>query len=196
MKAFRKEVLLLEERKIVELFLSRDENAIPEAEKKFGKYCFKIANNILGNEEDAEECLSDALLAVWNSVPPQKPEFFSAFIGKITRNIALERLRKERAEKRGGGETAAVFDELSEFVSGKENIEENFERREILSAINGFLAGLPEEKRKIFVLRYFCFESSAEIAKRFGKSENGIRNLLARIRKNLKKYLDERGFEI
>lgn len=181
---------------IIKLYFERSEDAIPETEKKYGKYCISVAKNVLGNEEDAKECLNDALLVLWNEIPPKIPEVFSAFAGKITRNIALNRFRKNTAEKRGGSETSAVLDEISEFVSGRDNIEEDFEQKEIIAAVNEFLAEFPKEKRKIFVSRYWYFMSIGEIVEKTGRNEKFIHNTLTRTRAKLKKYLEERGFEI
>ena len=186
----------MEDKELIGLFFERSEEAIPEAERKYGKLCFSVAKNVLGNEEDAKECLNDALLALWNKIPPEVPASLSAFIGKIARNIALNRFRKNTAEKRRGNESTAVLDEISEFVSGSDNIEETFEQRELIAEINEFLGTLPKEKRRIFVARYWLFESIADIAKRTGRNEKFIHNTLGRTRTKLKKYLEERGFEL
>lgn len=180
---------------ITKLFESRSEEALSEMDKKYGAYCFACAKNILGSDEDAKECLNDTYLCLWNSIPPQKPENLRAFAAKICRNLALNMFRKKNTEKRGGGEAESVFEEISEFVSDKNNVEKDFENRELVEAMNLFLEKLPPEKRKIFVLHYWFFESLGDIAKRFGKTEDAIRNTLFRTRKKLKKYLSERGFE-
>lgn len=180
---------------ITKLFESRSEEALSETDKKYGAYCFACAKNILGSDEDAKECLNDTYLCLWNSIPPQKPENLRAFAAKICRNLALNMFRKKNTEKRGGGEAEFVFEEISEFISDKNNVEKDFENRELVEAMNLFLEKLPPEKRKIFVLRYWFFESLGDIAKRFGKTEDAIRNTLFRTRKKLKKYLSERGFE-
>ncbi len=186
----------MEDSKIIELYFERSEEAIPETERKYGTYCLSVAKNILGNEEDAKECLNDALLVLWNSIPPQKPDSVSAYIGKITRNIALNRFRKNSAEKRGGTKTTEVLEEVSEFVSGTENIEKEAEQREIIEAINTFLAGIPKDKRKIFVARYWFFKSTEEISLLTGKNKFYIHNTLTRTRTKLIKHLKERGFEL
>lgn len=186
----------MDDEKIIELYFERSEDAIPETESKYGRFCINIAKNILGSEEDAKECFNDALLALWNKIPPEVPEVFSAFAGKITRNIALNRFRKNTAEKRKGNETYLVLEEISEFVSGSENVEKSFEQKELIAAINAFLAEYPKEKRKIFVARYWHFMSTAEIAEITGRNEKFIHNTLTRTRTKLKKYLEERGFEL
>lgn len=186
----------MEDSRIIELYFERSEEAIPETEAKYGKLCIEIAKNILGSNEDAEECLNDALFVLWNKIPPEKPLSLSAFIGKISRNLALAKYRKKNAKKRGGNEAEAVLDEIAEFVSGKEDVEEKFEQMEIVSEVNAFLEKIPKEKRRIFVARYWYFESIPEIAKRIGKNEKYIRNSLSRTRAKLKKHLEERGFEL
>ncbi len=192
---FGREGVFLEDSEIIRLFGERKEEALSETEKKYGAYYFSCAKNILENEEDAKECVSDTYLCIWNSIPPQKPENLKAYAAKICRNLALNFLRKKKAEKRGGGETEAVFDEISEFVSGTEDPEKSFEQKELAKAIDDFLEKLPKEKRKIFILRYWYFETVPEIAKRLEKTENSVRNTLFRTRKKLKDYLFERGFE-
>jgi len=186
----------LEDRELIELYFKRSEDAIPETERKYGAYCLSVSKNILGSEEDAKECLNDVLLALWNSIPPLCPDSFSAYAGKIARNISLGRFRKNTAEKRGGTETSAVLDEISEFVSGTENPEKETEEKELIAAINTFLSEIPKEKRKIFVARYWFFESTEEISAKTGKNKFFIHNTLARTRAKLLKYLKERGFEL
>ncbi len=185
-----------EDSKIIELYFERNEEAISATDEKYGAYCMKISQNILGNTEDAKECVNDTYLAAWNSIPPQIPKILSLFLGKITRNLSLNLYRKKNAEKRGGGEYDAVLDEIAEIVSGKENVEKDFERREILFVINDFLKTLDDEKRNIFVCRYWYFYSAKDIAKLFGKKESSVHSSLERTRKKLGKYLSERGFEL
>lgn len=185
-----------EDSRIIELYFERNESAVAETDKKYGAYCMTVSKNILGNEEDAKECLNDTYLAAWNSIPPKIPEKLSLFLGKITRNLSLNRYRKNETKKRGGGTADIVFDEIGEIISGSENPEEKFERKEIIGAVNEFLRTLPEEKRSIFICRYWYFDSIEDIAARFGKKESGIYSSLERTRKNLWKYLSERGYEI
>lgn len=185
-----------EDSRIIELYFERNESAVAETDKKYGAYCMTVSKNILGNEEDAKECLNDTYLAAWNSIPPKIPEKLSLFLGKITRNLSLNRFRKNEAKKRGGGTADIVFDEIGEIISGSDNPEEKFERKEIIGAVNEFLRTLPEEKRSIFICRYWYFDSIEDIAARFGKKESGIYSSLERTRKNLRKYLSERGYEI
>lgn len=183
----------MEDKEIVELFLQRSENALSETSAKYKGYCMKIACNILGSSLDAEECINDAFLKVWEIIPPNKPEMLSTFIGKITRNLAINARRRQLTEKRGGGQTEAVFEELSELISDR-NIEEEQERRELVGEINSFLRSCPKQKRDIFICRYWYCDSVTDIAAQFGISENNVSVILNRVRKKLRKHLEKTGY--
>ena len=129
----------MEDTKIVQLYWDRDPNAIRASATKYGNYCTSIAKNILGNKEDAEECVNDTYLKAWNAMPPHRPNMLSTFLGKITRNLAFNRYKHNNADKRGGSEISAVLDELSECVSGKDNVEQEIEYKELVKTINSFL---------------------------------------------------------
>lgn len=186
----------MEDRKIIQLFWIRDTKAIEETDAKYGEYCKTIANNILGNFSDAEECVNDTYLHVWNTIPPNRPPLFSAFIGKITRNLSIDRLRYKFANKRREGELALAIEELRECVSGNEDVENTYSRRECIQEINRFLDTLPKKKCDIFLCRYWYVLSISEIAKRFHISETNVSVMLSRIRTALKEYLEERGYKI
>ncbi len=186
----------MEDSEIIALYFKRDERAIEETRKKYGGYCASIAKNILGSDEDAEECLSDALLSAWNSIPPNRPEYLSSYLGRLARNNAFNRYKLARAEKRGGGQLSLLLDELAECISCRDTVEGAVDSHELSRALNGYLSGLPDGRRKIFVLRYWYAMPIAEIAKKTGKSRFSITKALERERKGLKKYLSERGFEI
>lgn len=186
----------MQEREIVSMFLARNEDAIGEAEAACGRYCRAIAKNITGSDEDAEECVSDALLAAWNSIPPARPESLRGYLGKLTRNIALDRWEKTRAKKRGGGETDAVLDELEDVFGAVESAEDEVLRHALTEAVNAFLGSLDEERRAMFVRRYWYAESVGQIAGRFGIRENTAAQILRRIRKKLKDYLTREGFTV
>ena len=181
---------------IVQLYWNRDERAIPATAEVYGGYCFAIAHNILSSAQDAEECVNDTWLHTWNAIPPQRPSVLSSFLGRITRNLALHIFRREHAEKRGGGETALVFEELSECVSGRDRIEQAIDEKELQRAINDFLSALPVKKRKIFVRRYWYAESVAQIAARMDMTENRVSVILHRLRAALRSFLEERGFDV
>lgn len=184
----------MEDSKIIQLYWNRDESAIPVTSKKYGAYCTSIARNILKNEEDTEECVNDTYFNAWNAMPPQRPSVLSAFLGRITRNLSFNRYKLLHTQKRGGGELPLVLEELTEVVSGKESVEQELERKELLAEINSFLAGLPKEKRQMFVRRYWYAEPVNEIAKRFGVSESSATMTLKRVREQLKEKLVEKGY--
>lgn len=186
----------MEDSKIIQLFWDRSSNAIPETAAKYEKYCTKIAVNILGNREDAEECVNDTFFNAWNAIPPYRPAMLSAFLGKITRNLAFNKYKRDHAEKRGSGETAAVLDEIAEIVSGTENVEAEIDKKELVEAINDFLGTLGAEKRKIFVCRYWCFDSVSDLSRSFGKTQNNISVILNRLRRDLRDHLKERGYDL
>lgn len=140
--------------------------------------------------------MNDTWLRAWNAMPPHRPGILSTFLGKITRNLSLNRYEKNRADKRGGGETPLVLDELAECVSGTDSTEQAADRRELVRAINAFLASLPPKKRRIFVCRYWYFDSVSAIAGRYDMTETHVSVTLHRLRTQLRDYLTERGFDI
>lgn len=184
----------MEDSEIVRLILERDEQGLTEAITKYKSYCAKIALNILYSQEEAEECVNDAFLKLWELIPPNKPEMLSTFIGKLTRNLAINRYRQTLTQKRGSGETAIAFDELSAVISDNTDIANEAERRELLDEINKFLRKLPEKKRNIFICRYWYCDSVQDIAARFSVSESNVSVILNRTRQKLREYLQKRGF--
>lgn len=182
--------------KIVQLYWDRNEQAIPVTANKYGNYCTSIAINILGNREDAEECVNDTYMNAWNSMPPHRPNILSAFLGKIVRNLSIKRYKHNTADKRGGGQTTVVLDEIAEFVSDTDSVEKEIDHRELVKAIDSFLDRLPTDKRSIFVCRYWYFDSVSDIANRFVMTENNVSVTLNRLRLKLHNYLLERGFEL
>ena len=185
----------MEDDKIVELYWDRDEAAITATSDKYGVYCLSISQNILGNREDAQECVNDTYLKAWNTIPPHRPAMLSTFLGKITRNLSFDRYKANRRDKRGGSQTALVLDELNEIIADKSS-EAEFDRAELISAINGFLSELPQDKRRMFVCRYWYAFDISEIARRLGMTENNVSVTLNRLRKKLRKHLIERGFDL
>ena len=186
----------MDDTKIVQLYWDRNEQAIPATADKYGRYCASIAQNILGNKEDAEECVNDTYMSAWNSMPPHRPGILSTFLGKITRNLSFNRYKYNTANKRGGEEAALVLDEIAELVSGTDSVEQEVLRKELVKAIDAFLDGLPDNKRRIFVCRYWYFDSVSNIASRFRMTENNVSVTLNRLRLKLHNYLLERGFEL
>ena len=186
----------MEDREIVRLYLERDERAIAETSAKYGRYCTSIAMNILNNPENAEECVNDAYLNAWNSIPPHKPDVLSTFLGKIVRNLSLNKYKHIHTAKRGGNEFPLILDELGELVSGEEEILDVVIRNELIKTISGFIASLSEEKQYMFFRRYWYSDSIKAIAAECGRSENYISVELRRIRNKLRGYLTERGYDI
>lgn len=181
----------MEDEQIIRLLFERNEAALSAVSQKYGRYCEIIVKNVIGDASDTEECFNDTLLDVWNSIPPNKPENLRSYVGKIARNNALDRLKRDTAKKRRG-EMKAISDELADFVSGY-SVEAVAEQRETLAEINNFLKRLDEQKRKVFVLRYwYCCETS-EIAAVTGLTEANVYNVIKRERKKLLDYLRKRG---
>jgi len=184
----------MQDEEIIALYWQRDERAITETSVQYGAYCYKIADHILNNDADVEECINDTWLKTWNAIPDQRPSRFSAFLAKITRNLALDRWNYETAKKRGGCAAVIALDELEECIAGASNPEKEYEATQLVSDINRFLKLLPEREQSIFMLRYFYVESVACIAKKHGISENNVSAILSRTRKKLKKYLLKEGY--
>ena len=181
--------------KIVQLYWDRDEAAITATSDKYGAYCLSISRNILGNNEDAQECVNDTYLKAWNTIPPHRPAMLSTFLGKITRNLSFDRYKANRRDKRGGGQVAIVIDELSEIIADKSS-ESEPDRAELIDAINSFLSELQADRRKMFVWRYWYSYGVSEIAKQVGTTENNVSVTLNRLRRKLREHLIERGFDL
>ena len=181
----------MEDNKIIALYFERSEDAIAESQAKYGKYCYKIAKNILSSHEDAEECVSDTWIKAWGVIPPQKPKRLSAFFGTITRNLALNRMESFFAEKRGGV-ILPILDELLEILSA-DGEDEEVDAIVMKEAINTFLASLPTQVRKIFLQRYWYVRSVKEIARDFNLTENHVRVILHRTRSDFKTHLANQG---
>ena len=186
----------MEDREILALYCQRSEEAIRETDRKYNPYCSRIAMNILADREDTEECVSDTWLRAWNAIPPQRPSRLGVWLGKLTRNLALDRWREQSAEKRGGGEITAVFSELEECVSGEGNVERELEERQTLEAVRRFLAALPREKRVLFLRRYYFGDSLKDLGRRTGRSQGQIKSALFRLRGQLREFLKEEGISV
>ena len=179
---------------IIELYWARDERAIAETNRQYGGYCFGIANQILQDEADAEECVNDTWLNTWDSIPPNRPTRFRLFLGKITRNLSINRYKEKHREKRGGGETALILEEIEGVLADTRDVESEIERGEFVGLLNRFLKLLPVREREIFVRRYFWAESTAEIARRYGVKESNVLVILSRTRSKLRKVLEKEGY--
>ncbi len=183
----------MEDKYIVDLYWERDEKAITETAAKYGRYCYSIAFNILFNTEDAEESVNDAYLNAWNSIPPHRPAILSTFIGKVTRFVSLKKWREKRTIKRGGGNIDLAYEELSDCIPANTSIDEELENQELAKVINDFLDELPLCEQKIFVCRYWYFDSISTISVHFGFSESKVKSMLHRTRKKLRSKLLEEG---
>lgn len=181
----------MEDSQIVELYWARDEEAIRHTADRYGAYCYAIAYNILSVREDSEECVNDTYLDAWNSMPPHRPGILSAFLGKITRRIAIDRWRESHAQKRGGGEMALALDELSECIAAPNDVRREVETAEVAAQVRRFLGTLPDLERRVFVRRYWHMESIAALAERFGCGQSRIKSMLHRTRLKLQKHLRE-----
>ena len=176
----------MEDNEIIELYWKRDEVAIPETDKKYGKYCSKIAYNIIANVEDSEECVNDTWLITWNKIPPKTPTKLSAFLGKITRNLALDNFRKKNASKRADTHMMDICGEVEKLENTiKDYVEEDIKKKEILNILEKFLSDLKAGDRDIFVRRYWYMDNIKDIAKRHGCSETKIKSSLFRSRNRL-----------
>ncbi len=182
----------MEDRNIIELYFGRSERALEETGKKYGKYCHGIALRLLGIREDAEECVNDTYLAAWDAIPPERPASLRAFLGRLTRNLAISRWRKNRASRRYAG-VEAQLEELSECLPSNENIELELEGRELGEVISRWLDGLPIRDRRLFVLRHFYGLGVEELARESGEKPNTVSQRLRRLRADLRVLLEQEG---
>lgn len=183
----------MEDHQITQLFWQRNEAAIGAARDKYGAYCRSIALAVLGDHEDALECENDTYLAAWNSIPPNKPQSLSAYLGKLTRRVALNRLRSAHTAKRGGGQAEISLQELGEVITSKDDLMQRIEQRELSLQISGFLRKQPDTPRRIFIRRYWYCDSVREIAQSFGYRESRVKMILLRTRNQLREFLVKEG---
>ena len=186
----------MEDSQIVDLYFSRNENAIAETRTKYEKYLRTIAYNILANNEDTDECVNDTYLKAWNSIPPNRPAKLAIYLGAIARNPAISVFRKQNTASRAGSQYALSLDELAECVSGSESPEEQAEAGVVAKAISSYLRTLSPEQRVIFVCRYYYNDPISRIAGYFGASESKVKSSLFRARNGLKEYLKKEGLDI
>ena len=182
----------MEDEEIIDLYWNRQEKAIFETDKKYGHYCNTISFNILQNREEAKECVNDTYLQTWNSIPPQRPNILKVYIGRIARNLAINQYERKKAKKRDYTLEVAL-EELNECISSNNNVEEQLNYNELVNMLNVFLSRLSQEKRKIFLERYWYLYSIKEISSNNGISESNTKIILSRIRKQLQSYLKEGG---
>ncbi len=184
----------MEDFEIVELYWSRNPEAIRETSHKYGAYCFSIANNILDDSGDAEECVNDTWMRAWNAMPPQRPARLRLFLAKITRGIAFNKASAKNADRRGGGQLPLILDELAECIESGTRVETEVDARELGRCINKFVRSLPQREGDIFIRRCFFTESAAVIGRRFGLTENNVSVILSRTRRKLRAYLKKEGW--
>lgn len=183
----------MEDQELIALYWNREESAITQTKERYGPYCYAIAWNLLGDQQDSEECVSDTWLRAWQSIPPQRPLRLSLFLGKITRNLSLDRLRKRKAEKRGCGQGNAVLEELAECIPSPGSVSQIAEDRELTASINRFLHGLSSRDCQVFLARYWFGRTVKEISGSFSMTENAVKVCLHRTRNRLKLHLEKEG---
>lgn len=184
----------MEDLQIVELYWQRDPQAITQSKEKYGIYCFAVANHVLANWEDSEECVNDTWLYAWNKMPPHRPRALKFFLAKITRRVAFNRFKAHSAQKRGGGQLPLVLDELAECIKDETDVEDSFIAKELGECVKRFVTSLPAREGDIFARRYFFTESISEIASNYGLTDNHVSVLLNRTRKKLRQCLIKEGF--
>lgn len=184
----------MEDNRIIELFLQRNEAAIAETERKYTSYCRSVAARILQSSEDSEEALSDTWFAAWNSIPPHIPENLKTFLGRLTRNISLKIIRRSTAKKRGSETVRVIFDEVEEWLCSEDNVEQEVSERALADTISNFLESIPDAERNVFVRRYWYMQSVSEIAEYHGFSESKVKSMLFRSRKKLYSRLKKENY--
>lgn len=184
----------MDDQKIIDLYWRRSESAISESDQKYGKYCYSIAYNILTNNEDAEESVSDTYMAAWKSMPPKRPSILATFLGKITRHLSIDRWRSRNRYKRGCGEIVLALEELEDCIAADQTVEKAYERKQLALVFNGFLESLPETERQVFLCRYWYLDSISVIANYYGFSDSKVTSMLYRTRKKLREVLKKEEF--
>lgn len=186
----------MDDHAIIDLFWERSDAAIEETAKKYSRYCYYISFNILHDNRDAEECVNDTYLRAWNAMPPKRPNNLAAFLGKITRNLALNKYKLRSAKKRGMGQTELVLAELEDCIPSLARVEDAVDEMQLREAINHFLADSPQIKRRIFIRRYWYMSAIRDIAEQYGMSESKVKSVLLRMRNQLKAKLEMEGIII
>ncbi len=181
---------------IVSLYWQRDEGAVSETQKKYGAYLSKISMNILNDSLDSEENVNDTYLNAWNSIPPQKPDKLAPFLGRIARNLALNRYKSRHVQKRAGDDFAVSLDELDECIPSTEKTEDAVMSHVTGAHISDFLRGESRDARSVFVCRYFYGEAVKDISARTGYSESKVKSMLQRTRNRLRSYLEKEGVTV
>lgn len=187
---------LLEDNEIIDLYWVRNEKAISETDKKYGRYLYTIAYNIVHNRLDCEECLNDTYLGTWNAIPPTRPNAFQLFLSKIMRNIAVDRFREKSASKRIPSELITSLDEIEEVIEYDDGLSEKDAILAVMDALNAYLRSVDSQKQLLFVCRYYYADSIKDISQMMGISERTVFRTLATIREELKAHLNREGMSI
>lgn len=196
MKLQKLDVRKVTDNEIIELYWVRSESAIQETARQYGAFCKSISMNILKNNEDAEECVNDTYLKAWNAIPPQRPTMFSSFLGRITRNLSLDRYKARKTQKRSVDGTALLLSELEECIPSNSNVEDEVEIGVLEEMIDRFLSAMGKDDRVFFVRRYWFADSIEGMASRFSVGESKIKTSLFRTRNKLREYLEKEGVTI
>ena len=186
----------MQDKDIIDLYFARNEQAIAESSNKYGYYCTSIAQNILHNMQDAEECVNDTWLRAWNSIPPVRPDHLQLYLGGITRHLSLDRFRRQNAAKRGGGEIVLALDEMHDVVASDADVPSQIAEQEFSESFNRFLRSLPERECNIFIRRYYYLDPIPLIAKRYGLSVANVQKILSRTRNKLRAHLEKEGYAV
>lgn len=186
----------MDDTQIVDLYWQRDENAIHETACKYGAYCMKISMNILSDPSDSAENVNDTYLGAWNAMPPHRPAVLSSFLGRIARNLALNKYKARHAEKRSADEFTLSLDELDICTPSGVSVEDEVGLSALTTHISAFLRELPADMRRVFVCRYFYADSVGDIAARFGFGQSKVKSMLLRTRLRLKDYLEKEGYAL
>lgn len=182
--------------KIIALYWARDEHAIAETEKSYGRYIRYITYNILLDRNDSEEITNDTYLKTWNTIPPAKPDPLKSYLGRIARQLSINRLEAEHAKKRNGGQYQLALEELEECIPDRSDGSDLAHQTALRDSLNRFLRALPTEQRRVFLKRYWYMCPIAQISKEMSVSESKIKSMLMRIREKLKQHLNEEGFHL
>ncbi len=185
---------LLEDQKIIDLYWQREESAITETDRKYGKYLMTIAYNILHNDPDSEECLNDTYLGTWNAIPPAKPTLFQVFLSKIMRNTAVVRYKKNHAQSRVPSEMTVSLDELEQYIPYEPSAEDDYDVYRLSRLLSDYLRKMSEKRAFIFICRYYCADRISDIAAMLHVSESTVYRELDEIKKGLREILIKEGY--
>ena len=186
----------MKDNEIIDLYWKRDESAIAATAESYGSYCYSIAYHILQSPEDAQECVNDTYWKAWLSIPPQRPNRLATYLGKITRNLSIDRLKRQSAQKRGKGQAELALQELEGCIPAANGLDQIADEIVLTNAVNQFLRQQPKTERSIFVGRYWHLYSIADLAQAYGMRESKIASLLFRMRNKLKTYLEKEGISV